>query len=390
MRTVRLPVRAAGFSLVELLVSVVIGMLALLFALNMVGGAERTRQSALGGSDEMQNGMVALFTLGNDAADAGFGLNDPLIAGCNTLFSDTKGYALAPATRGTTTVHPLAPVVIESNGADPDRISFYSGSAVAGTPTVRLLSDYSSGTSLSIDRLPWGFNQYDVLVVAPEQPGGDCAVAQRSDSDAAAQALQIRKTVATRFNSGSLGGATFKAYAARIFDLGPADSLAFRSWSVDGGYLKLQATGQGGTSAAAATVAEGIVSIKAEYGFDTRSGAAFQPSTGMQVNQWSATVVDADHSGTVGDAGDYQRIAAVRLAIVARSKAVERAAAGATCSATTAKPTVFAGEAPKGVTAVPIDVNVAVAGDPVDWKCYRYRVFETVVNLRNAGWRPEA
>ena len=150
----------------------------------------------------------------------------------------------------------------------------------------------------------------------------------------------------------------------------------------------MQATGQGGASATAATVAEGIVSIKAQYGFDTRSGAAFQPTAGMQVNQWSATMIDADHSGTTGDAGDYQHIAAVRIAVVARSKAVERVAAGATCSATTAQPTVFADQVPKGVTAVPIDVNVAVTGDPVNWKCYRYRVFETVVNLRNNGWRP--
>lgn len=386
----RLRAGRAGFSLVELLVSVVIGLLALLFALNMVGGAERTRQSALGGSDEMQNGMVALFTLSSDAGDAGYGLNDPIIAGCNTLLYDTKGYALATATRGAATITPLAPVVIEAHGADPDRISFYSGTAVAGTATVRLLADYNSGTSLSIDRLPWSFAQNDVLVVAPEQPGGDCALAQRSDSGQAATTLQIRKSGATRFNSGSLNNATFKAYAARIFDLGPVDSLAFRSWSVDGGFLKLQATGQGDASGTAATVAESIVSIKAQYGFDTRSGAAFQPTAGMQVNAWSATMIDADHSGTIGDAGDYQHIAAVRIAVVARSKAVERVAAGATCSATTGRPRVFADQVPKGVTAVPIDVNVAVTGDPIDWKCYRYRVFETVVNLRNNGWRPDA
>lgn len=80
--------RQRGFSLVELMVSVIIGLLALLFALRMVGDAERTRRSALGGSDEMQNGMVALFSLSNDAGGAGFGLNDPIIAGCNTQFSE--------------------------------------------------------------------------------------------------------------------------------------------------------------------------------------------------------------------------------------------------------------------------------------------------------------
>jgi type IV pilus assembly protein PilW len=33
-------------------------------------------------------------------------------------------------------------------------------------------------------------------------------------------------------------------------------------------------------------------------------------------------------------------------------------------------------------------VDVAVAGDSADWRCYRYRVFETIVPLRNADWNP--
>lgn len=380
--------RQRGFSLVELMVSIVIGMLALLFALRMVSDAEKTRQSALGGSDAMQNGMVALFSISGDAGDAGFGINDPIIAGCNTHFSDSKGYTLAPALRGTTTITPLAPVVIESNGANPDRISFYSGSAAAGTPALRLANDYTSGSSAAIAQHPFGFRQRDVIVVAPDAPGGDCVLAELSaPPDAGLMSVSFARTGDTRFNTGDLG-VTFSGLASRMFDLGPKDTLAFRSWSVADGYLRLQATGEGGASASSATVADNIVSIKAEYGFDTRSGVAFQPDAGMQVSQWSATMINADGAGSIGDAGDYQRIAAVRLAVVARSKSVERPAAGAACTTTTTQPVVFAAKVPSGVAAAPITVNVAVAGDPSDWRCYRYRVFETVVNLRNAGWRP--
>jgi type IV pilus assembly protein PilW len=101
-------------------------------------------------------------------------------------------------------------------------------------------------------------------------------------------------------------------------------------------------------------------------------------------------MIDADGDGVVGSAGDYQHIAAVRLAVVARSKAPERPAPGATCSATASLPTVFAGGGPSGVAPAPVSVNVAVTGDTVDWHCYRYRAFETIVPLRNAGWRPNA
>lgn len=380
--------RQRGFSLVELMVSVAIGLLALLFTLRMVGGAEQTRRNALGGSDEMQNGMVALFSLSNDAGNAGYGLNDPIIAGCNTQFSDAQGYQLAPAARGTATVTPLAPVVIESHGTGPDRISFYAGTSVGGTPTLRLTSDAAAGaTQLDVDRIVYGFNQGDVLVVAPEQPGGDCRLVQRSDSDPTATRVLLADGNGMRFNGGT-STAAFKGYAARVFDLGPVASLAFRSWSVADGYLQLRAAAPADAATQPVTVAENIVSIKAQYGFDTRTGSAFLPQNGLQVNRWSATMIDADGSGTAGDAGDWQHVAAVRLAVVARSKAVEHPAAGATCTSTTAQPVVFAADAPVGVAGVPVTASVAVAGDPVDWRCYRYRVFETVVTLRNAGWRP--
>jgi type IV pilus assembly protein PilW len=387
--------RSRGFSLVELMVSVVIGMLALMFATRLITGAEQNKQAALGGSDSMQNGMLALFSISGDAAQAGFGLNDPIIAGCNTVFADTAGYALAPAARGSNTVHPLGAAVIESNGAAPDRVSLYAGSSPSGTGTLRVTTNYSSGTRIVVDRIPYGFSKDDVIVVAPEKPGADCALAQLSENPGALppppadQYVVIAPGANQRFNSGALGAA-FTGGAARLFNLGPASSLALHSWSVNDGFLMLRSTDLAGSNASAAAVADNIVSIKAQYGFDVRTGANFLPEGGMQVGRWSATMIDADADGMVGGAGDYQRIAALRLAVVARSKAPERPAPGAACSATTALPVVFAGTQPVGVTAVPVSVNVTVVGDPVDWHCYRYRVFETIVPIRNASWRPTA
>lgn len=387
---------SGGFSLVELMVSVVIGMLALLFAMRLLTGSEQNRQSAMGGSDSMQNGMLALFSISGDAGQAGFGLNDPLIAGCDTVFSDTGGYALAPAASGSVATTPLAPVVIENNATGPDRVSFYSGSSVSGTATLRLTADYANGTRIYIDRIPYGFAQRDVIVVAPEQPGGRCALAQLSDNPddlpppPGQQYVVISQGSGYRFNSGGLG-ATYLGGAARLFNLGPAASLSFHSWSVADGFLRLSATDVGGSGGAGTAVADNIVSLKAQYGFDTRVGNAFDSDAGMQVGRWSNTMIDADGDGTTGGAGDWQRIAAVRLAVVARSKNPERPAAGSSsCSATAAKPVAFAMAAPSGVTAVPVTIDVAVTGDPVDWHCYRYRVFETIVPLRNASWRPSA
>jgi type IV pilus assembly protein PilW len=383
--------RARGFSLVELMVSVVIGLLALLFAIRLVAGSEKAQRVEVGSSDSMQNGMVALFSISGDANQAGFGLNDQIITGCDTVFSDTGGYTLAAAARGSATVHPLAPVIIESHGQDPDRISFYSGSSMGGTGSVGVVNDYAGATSLDVDRVPYGFAAGDAIVVAPLQAGGQCALAQLSSDPTQApsdglQHLQFAQGGDFRFNSGKLGPA-FQAALARAFDLGPAGSLGFHTWSVTDGFLQLSATDVAGSGGTPASVADNIVSIKAQYGFDTRAGNAFQPASGMVVSQWSSTMIEADGDGVTGGAGDYGRIAAVRLAVVARSKGFEAPNASGACTATTALPVVFATSG-SGATAVPVTVNVAVPGDTRDWRCYRYRVFETIVPLRNFSWRP--
>lgn len=400
MRSVHAHRAAAGFSLVELMVSVVIGLLAVLFATRMMTDAERNKQAALGGSDSMQNGMVAMFSISSDAEHAGFGLNDPLIAGCDTELEDTGGYELAQATRGAAVVRPLAAAIIEpgavgADGAAPDQLSLYAGSSLSGTGTLGVTTDYIGGTRIDVDRVPYGFSQGDVLLVAPGQPGGRCSLAQlSSDPDQLApppaQQFVMIANAGYRFNSGALG-AQYVGGASRIFNLGPAANLALRTWSVDGGYLRLRATDLAGAGEDSQAVADNIVSLKAQYGFDTRTGDLFTPEDGMRIGAWSSAMIDADGDGVVGGAGDYQHVAALRIAVVARAKNPERpnATSGA-CTATTVRPTVFASADAQGVAAVPVQVNVAVANDPVSWRCYRYRVFETIVPLRNAGWRPTA
>ncbi|HEY1147038.1 MAG TPA: prepilin-type N-terminal cleavage/methylation domain-containing protein, partial [Pseudoduganella sp.] len=83
--------RPRGFSLVELMVAVVVGMLAVIFATRLLVTSEQQKSAAVGGSDSMQNGMLAMFQINTDAAQAGWGINDALVNGCNTLMQDTEG-----------------------------------------------------------------------------------------------------------------------------------------------------------------------------------------------------------------------------------------------------------------------------------------------------------
>jgi type IV pilus assembly protein PilW len=398
MNTAVRPVpRARGFSLIELMVSVVVGLLALMFATRLFVASEYNREASLGGSDSMQNGMQALFSINRDVAQSGWGLNDPLIAGCNTVFADTKGYQLSSATRSDVgaSITPMSAVLIESNGANPDKITLYAGSSLSGTGEVGLSKDYAGEASIAVDRIAFGFLRGDAILVVPEASDGvtiKCALAQIAAPPSlvsGVQVLSIATGAANRFNQAGGLGQNYKAGITRLFNLGPADALSLHSWSVANGFLRLLASNLDGAAAAPQSVVDNIVSLKAQYGFDTAAAAGFNPETGMHVSQWSASMMDADNDGITGGPGDYQRIAAVRIAVVARSRNPDKPAPGGACAATTVLPKVFVTSNPVGVKApAPVNVAVAVAGDTLDWKCYRYRVFETVVPMRNLAWRP--
>jgi type IV pilus assembly protein PilW len=387
--------RAKGFSIIELMVSVVIGMLAIMFATRLITGGEQNKQAALGGSDAMQNGMMAMFSISNDMSQAGYGLNDPLLMGCDTTMGDKggAGYHLATVKRGGADITPLSPAIIESNGVEPDRISLYAGASMTGTASVRLIQAFTGGTTVLIDRKPYGFANNDVIVIAPELSGGKCSLVQLSetpDLGAASPALRFETGGGRRYNSGAVVNNT--PVRSRAFNLGPAKNLALHTWSVSGGFLQLSATDLPNSEGTAATVADNIVSIKGQYGFDTRTVGNFLPENGTNVSVWSSTMIDADGDGVEGGAGDYQRISAIRVAVVARSKSPQRPKPGLDCDATAEAdmPKVFTSALPTSAAATPITVNVVVAGDTVDKKCYRYRVFETVVPVRNTAWRPTA
>ncbi|NRR31538.1 PilW family protein [Oxalobacteraceae bacterium] len=388
--------RQRGFSVVELMVATVVGLLAVMFATRLIVSAEQNKSVSLGGSDSMQNGMLALFSLNGDAAQAGWGLNDTLISGCNaSAFHDDNGFALATATRNGVSVTPLAPVIIQSNGRSPDQISFYAGSSANAVGSVVSTLAYVPGsntiTIATGANNAFGFLTNDVIAVVPEPSDGTCSVAQLSQMPLAG-VLTFSAGLPTRFNnSAGLTGNNLGLNGARIFHLGPGNRLSLHTWSVNNGILLLRASDLAGAERQPVSVIDNVVSIKAQYGFDTRIMApVYNPGPGgMVVTQWSGPMINADGDLDTGGAGDFQRIAAVRIAVVARSKTVEKPDRNTGhCSATTVLPTVFGSQSPAGVLASPMEIDVAVPGDTVDWRCYHYRVFETIVPIRNASWRP--
>ena len=99
-------------------------------------------------------------------------------------------------------------------------------------------------------------------------------------------------------------------------------------------------------------------------------------------------MIDADASGTVNDAGDIARVIAVRMAVVARSPSMEKPNANGVCDITI--DTAVAGRTVNKPTWAGGDIDASKSPDGSanpNWKCYRYKTFESIIPLRNLVWR---
>jgi type IV pilus assembly protein PilW len=109
-------------------------------------------------------------------------------------------------------------------------------------------------------------------------------------------------------------------------------------------------------------VAEGVADLKAQYGVDANGDGAISSS------EWQ----DADPT-------DWTRLLAVRFAVLARSQQFEKT------EVTTTAPSWSAGAFTMRNADGTTDAH---DGSVNDWRHYRYRVYESVVPLRNMLWHP--
>lgn len=334
-----------GFSLVELMVGLTIGLLATVVIMQVFTQFETQKRTTTGTSDAQTNGSIGLFTLSRELQQAGYPLmpmtNSPLQ--CTTLTDN--GIA--------TDINRLAPAIITDGIAAvgvnaSDRITIrYGTSAMGGVPSIITALASPTVHDVTVSN-HFGCAVNDVALVTNVT---SCALT----SVTAISAIATPPAIITVSNtSGMIAGANLSC-------LGTWNEVTY---AVNNGNLERNGV----------PVVAGIVNLQAQYGISTVASS-------NQITQW----VDASgNTWATPSVADRNRIKAIRLAIVARNSKIETGNVSSACSSTsTAAPTgLCAWEGSLLSPAPSIDLGIADA----KWAQYHYRVFETIVPLRNMIW----
>jgi type IV pilus assembly protein PilW len=345
--------KQTGFSLVEILVGLVIGLLATLVIMQVFSVFEGQKRSTTGASDAQTNGGIALYSLVRDLQMAGYGLAPIGDAGVADSALECTSLTENPAT-GFSAAGPaiLSPAIItDGAGGTSDTITLHFGNSAMGGLPVQLTTDLSAGTAAvaTVSNNLSCVGTHTLITIN----GSNCALTSAS---AVAAASNVAQTI-------TLANAVAAPADTYLSCLGQWTETVY---AVNAGNLERNGV---------PSVAD-IVSLQAQYGLSASPDS-------NEVTLWkNATGAFAAGAITVAD---RNRIKALRVAVIARNGQLEKNAVSAStaCSATSsANPTGVCAWAGDAANPAP---TVDLSALP-NWQQYRYKVFETIIPLRNIIW----
>lgn len=354
--------KQSGFTIVELMVGVLIGLIATVVIFQVYAVSEGHKRTSTSGNDAQTNGMLALYTIERDLRLAGYGINLAEFLGCNIRWYDQRkggpqlGFSMVPVR------------ITQGGGTAPDTISImYGNSEMLGFPAA-IVQDMPSPSSVFKVNNSYGIDGRNGDLIIAAEAGKDCTMAQITDFTGGENAHHGSgnytppsggSPLPAYYNApGGLGVAYSKYNSAtktggRLFNIGSAPNNNIFRVSANA-----QLTFQNLiTTVPEAAIYDGIVNLQARYGKDTDGNGIIE--TWDEVTPVTPT--------------DWSRILAVQVAIVARSALEEKDAV----SPATIEMLPAIGAAPK------LDYNLTAAE-----RRFRYRVFYSVIPLRNLIWAP--
>lgn len=352
---------AAGFSLIEIMVGLVISMLAIIVVLQVFSVFEARKRVVSNGGDAQTNGTLAFQQIQRDISQAGYAFSAASIFNCATSWTLPSGASIATSVRlAPVTINPGA-AIIPAGDANTDTMLVAYGNT-NGQPQGNTISA-QAGAVYNI-QMPTAFTVKDRVIAAPAA----CA------TDLLLDEISAVSTSTVTVKTGSAGGV--------LYNLGPAPVIL--AYAIRGGNLTVcdylqndcGLAANKGNAAIWAPVASNIVSMKALYWRDT----AAPDMDGIP---------DANgHDQTTPASGcGWARVSAIGLALVARSGEYNKDIVTGTTNNAPAPVNApsWTENASAPLVAASGSLGPDLAADE-PWKHYRYKVLEAVIPIRNVAW----
>lgn len=380
-RTLRFTGRASrGFTLIELMIGLAIGMLTCLAIAQVLSASDGYRRGTASGADAQVVGGVALYSMQREIEMSGYGIASvPGAIGCPL----SAKFNNKPAA-GFPTV--MAPVVVTHNNAAADSLRVLSSNKDSYAVGNRLVSAYDptgktgNATSFVVSGGALNVDQGDLLIVAAQDAVTPCQVFQVNGAPTAAG---LPRTDDNLWNATAFPDQVYPANGPFVINLGNSingnEALRDVTFKVDGDKLVRCDYHVNTQTSDCNELQANVVNLKVFYGINsTFTGAAASHDLPPDTYTTKTPTTNIE----------WQQVRAVRLAVVVRSAQYER-------DEVSSKDGVqwvvggSGGTKVDGAAACGSQQCVTLETDldgAKDYTHYRYKVFDTVVPLRNLVW----
>lgn len=352
-----------GFTLVEIMVGLIIGLLVTFVVVNVFRVFEAQKRTTTGNSDAQTNGAIALFNIQRDTQIAGFAL--PVYGSEFSPFNCPINTAIDHDNNAATPAIGLSPIVITNgNGANAsDTIAIRYGDSMKGGISVGM----QAGTGANIAEVDTniGCAINDAVLIVRQTSPLTCSMTRVTDLTAAG-VTPVKITLASTTNV-AVGNAMACLGVWNEVQYAVTANQLTRTGDVTAGV----------PSAVAVPMVADVVNMQAQYGVSASANS-------NQVTQWVDAIGAFANTATTPSLANRNRIKAIRVAIVARNGLLETANVTEACSGVNvAAPTGLCAwdGAEAGSAAPAIDLTA-----DANWRRYRYRVYESVIPVRNIIW----
>ena len=351
-----------GFTLIELMVAMALGLMTTLIIAEVMLKSEGNRRTTTEGSDAQLNGALALYALQRDIQMAGYGI----ISTNSVLGCIVKGQY------GNHTAHSftLAPVKIDAgaSAAVSDTITVLrSDSPGYAVPVTTIAAHANTDTAFTVQS-SLGISATDILLAMPAAPDSThwCTMFTVS-----AKPTDISIPHATSSNTWNPGTTIMPTSYDTGSTLAKITNMVYRSFAVSGDNLVATDLINDTDGTSANTIGTQVILLKAYYGKETTTGAGV------------STYDTVTPTTTAG----WQQVQTIRIAVVARSAQREKDEVTTTDPKWDVGSTITMTGTSTCASSKCLTLKVSPAtGTDTEWKHYRYKVFDTVIPLRNMLW----